>query len=117
ARLGALDLHQAVLQQPRHGRVHLAVVERPVAAEVVVEGALEVVPVAGTGPLQQSQQGVADRHGEYYTSRVYTSCIHGAYTAAGARREPDVRSGIPPRPSGDDRRTSAAHASICGTAG
>ena len=49
ARLDAVDLDEPVLQQPGHRRVDLAVVERPVVTELLVEGPLQVVTVARAG--------------------------------------------------------------------
>ncbi|KUL52111.1 hypothetical protein ADL22_05735 [Streptomyces sp. NRRL F-4489] len=59
AGLHAVHLDQAVLQQPGHRGVDLPVVQRAVLAEVLVEGPLEVVAMAGTG-LQEAQQRMTD---------------------------------------------------------
>src|SRR5690606_26912353 len=66
----AVDFDGPVLQQAGHRRVDLAVVQRPVVTELLVEGPLEVVTVARAG-LQEPQEGVTDGHGEHSTHRVY----------------------------------------------
>src|SRR5690606_28965331 len=74
AGLDAVDFDEPVLQQAGHRRVDLAVVQRPVVTELLVEGPLEVVTVARAG-LQEPQEGVTDGHGEHSTHRVYAVCI------------------------------------------
>src|SRR5262249_26316167 len=76
ARLDAVDHDRAVLQQSRHGRVDLAVVERAVVPELDVEFPLQVVAVARAG-LQESEQGVADAHDR----GLYTTGIPAMYRA------------------------------------
>lgn len=58
-RLDAVDLDESVLQQPGHRRVDLPVVQGAVVAELLVEGALQVVTVAWAG-LQEPEEGVTD---------------------------------------------------------
>ena len=85
ARLDAVDLDEPVLEQPRERRVDLPVAQRPVRAEALVVGPLEVVAVSRAA-LEQPEEGRSDRHATNYTHSVYAqriavdpSTVHAAH--------------------------------------